>query len=121
MTQGRPAPLRGAAQCQRQLRRDDWRRIAYLLPRGGERAKERRPELLRALDFVRLTGATLVIPKLDRLSYNAAFLLTLRDAGVRFLACGMPQANDLNLGIIALVAQQEREAISRHWSRLLLT
>jgi len=48
-----------------------------------------------------------------RLSRNAAFLLTLRDSGVRFLACDMPEANDLTVGIMALVAQQEREAISR--------
>jgi DNA invertase Pin-like site-specific DNA recombinase len=63
--------------------------------------------------LARLTGATLVIAKLDRLSRNAAFLLTLRDSGVRFLAVDMPEANDLTVGIMALVAQQEREAISR--------
>jgi len=54
-----------------------------------------------------------VIAKLDRLSRDAAFLLTLRDSGVRFLAADMPEANDLTVGIMALVAQQEREAISR--------
>ena len=32
---------------------------------------------------------------------------------MRFLACDMPEANDLTVGIMALVAQQEREAISR--------
>jgi DNA invertase Pin-like site-specific DNA recombinase len=72
-----------------------------------------RPELKQALDLARLTGATLVIAKLDRLSRNAAFLLTLQGSGVRFLACDMPEANDLTVGIMALVAQQEREAISR--------
>jgi DNA invertase Pin-like site-specific DNA recombinase len=72
-----------------------------------------RPELSRALHLARVTGATLVIAKLDRLSRNAAFLLTLRDSGVRFLAVDMPEANDLTVGIMALVAQQEREAISR--------
>jgi len=40
-------------------------------------------------------------------------LLTLRDSGVRFLAVDMPEANDLTVGIMALVAQAEREAISR--------
>lgn len=72
-----------------------------------------RPELARALHLAKLTGATLVIAKLDRLSRNAVFLLTLRDSGVRFLAVDMPEANDLTVGIKALVAQQEREAISR--------
>jgi DNA invertase Pin-like site-specific DNA recombinase len=72
-----------------------------------------RPELQHALHLAKVTGASLVIAKLDRLSRNAAFLLTLRDSGVRFLAVDMPEANDLTIGIMALVAQAEREAISR--------
>jgi len=79
---------------------------------SGKRAD--RPELARALHLARVTGVTLAIAKLDRLSRNAAFLLTLRDSGVRFLAADMPEANDLTVGIMALVAQQEREAIARH-------
>lgn len=75
--------------------------------------KSSRPELEKALQLARLTGATLVIAKLDRLSRNAAFLLALRDSGARFVAVDMPEANDLTVGIMALVAQQEREAISR--------
>ena len=78
-----------------------------------------RPELEKALQLARLTGATLVIAKLDRLSRNAAFLLTLRDSGVRFLAVDMLDANDLTVGIMALVAQQEREAISRRTTEAL--
>jgi DNA invertase Pin-like site-specific DNA recombinase len=72
-----------------------------------------RPELAKALHLARVTGVTLTIAKLDRLSRNAAFLLTLRDSGVRFIAADMPDANELTVGIMALVAQQEREAISK--------
>lgn len=72
----------------------------------------RRPELEKALLLAKVTGSTLLISKLDRLSRNAAFLLTLRDSGVKFIAADMPDANDLTVGIMALVAQQEREAIS---------
>lgn len=54
-----------------------------------------------------------MIAKLDRLSRNTAFLLALRDSGVRFVAVDMPEANDLTVGSMALVAQAEREAISR--------
>ncbi|MEM8595014.1 MAG: recombinase family protein [Pseudomonadota bacterium] len=75
--------------------------------------KADRPELAKALHLAKVTGATLVIAKLDRLSRNAAFLLTLRDSGVAFLAADMPEANDLTVGIMALVAEQERRAISR--------
>jgi DNA invertase Pin-like site-specific DNA recombinase len=72
-----------------------------------------RPELARALQLCRQTGATLVIAKLDRLSRDAAFLLSLRDSKVEFVAADMPNANRLTVGVMALVAEQEREAISR--------
>src|SRR5439155_11709853 len=72
-----------------------------------------RPQLEQALHLCKITGATLVIAKLDRLSRNAAFLLTLRDSGVQFVAADMPDANALTVGIMALIAQHEREAISR--------
>jgi hypothetical protein len=63
--------------------------------------------------LAKLTGATLAVAKLDRLSRNDAFLLTLRDSGVRFSAVNLPEANDLTVGIMAVVAQREREAISK--------
>ncbi len=66
--------------------------------------KADRPELGKALHLAKVKGATLVIAKLDRLSRNAAFLLALRDGGVRFVAVEMPEANDLTIGIMALVA-----------------
>lgn len=69
-----------------------------------------RPKLAEALHLAKVTGSILVIAKLCRLSRNAAFLLTLRDSGVKFIAADMPDANELTVGIMALVAQQEREA-----------
>ena len=71
-----------------------------------------RPELAKALKRCRLTGATLVVAKLDRLSRNAAFLMTLRDSGVEFVAADLPEANTMTVGVMAVVAQHEREAIS---------
>lgn len=71
-----------------------------------------RPELLKALERCKVTGATLVVAKLDRLSRDAAFLLTLQNSGAPFVAADMPDANNFTVGIMALVAQQEREAIS---------
>jgi DNA invertase Pin-like site-specific DNA recombinase len=79
-----------------------------------------RPELEKALHLAKVTGAILVIAKLDRLSRNAAFLLALRDSGVRFIAADMPDANELTVGIMALVAQQEREAISKRTQEALM-
>ena len=82
-------------------------------PRSRPAGGADRPELARALADYKRSRATLVIAKLDRLSRNAAFLLALRDSGVKFVACDMPEANDLTVGIMALVAEAEREAISR--------
>lgn len=81
---------------------------------------DHRPELQRALYLARVTGATLAIAKLDRLSRNASFLLTLQDSDVRFIAADMPDANELTVGIMALVAQQERIAISHRTKEALL-
>lgn len=75
--------------------------------------KSERPELHKALKHARVTGSTVIVAKLDRLSRNAAFLLALQDSGVQFVCADMPEANNFTVGIMALVAQQEREAISR--------
>jgi DNA invertase Pin-like site-specific DNA recombinase len=74
--------------------------------------RDDRPELEKALKRCQATGATLVVAKLDRLSRNAAFLMTLRDSGVSFVAADLPEANTMTVGVMAVVAQHEREAIS---------
>lgn len=78
-----------------------------------------RPQLAAALHLAKVTGSVLVIAKLDRLSRNAAFLLALRDSGVKFVAADMPDANELTVGIMALVAEQERHAISKRTTEAL--
>lgn len=75
-------------------------------------ANNKRPQLQAALQLAKAKKAILVIAKLDRLSRNAAFLLTLQDSGVDFVACDMPNADKLSVGIIALLAQRERQLIS---------
>ena len=71
-----------------------------------------RPELAKALQACRVYGAKLVIAKLDRLSRDAHFLLGLEKAGVDFVAADMPMANRLTVGIMAMVADEERRMIS---------
>src|SRR5690606_15800732 len=72
-----------------------------------------RPQLAAAQKRRRQTRATLLVAKLDRLSRNAAFLLSLRDAGVRFVAADIPDMNETVVGIMAVIAQHEAQAISQ--------
>ncbi|MCA6265038.1 recombinase family protein, partial [Phenylobacterium sp.] len=60
-----------------------------------------RPELAKALHLAKVTGATLVVAKLDRLSRNVAFLAALQDSGAQFVAADMPEANELTIHIMA--------------------
>src|SRR5579871_2906396 len=71
-----------------------------------------RPMLAEALKACRVHGARLIIAKLDRLSRDAHFLLGLEKAGVDFTAADMPNANRLTVGIMAMVAEEERRMIS---------
>jgi DNA invertase Pin-like site-specific DNA recombinase len=78
-----------------------------------------RPELVRALTACKRRKAKLVIAKLDRLSRNLAFIATLMDSGVEFVAVENPHANKLTVHILAAVAQHEREIISARTSAAL--
>ena len=71
-----------------------------------------RPKLREAMALCRVRNATLVIARIDRLSRNAHFLLGLQEARVRFVAADMPDANELTVGIMAVIAQAESKRIS---------
>ena len=72
-----------------------------------------RPALAEALRLCRQQKATLVIAKLDRLARNVHFISGLMESGVEFLAVDMPSANRFVVHILAAVAEQEAEAISK--------
>ena len=72
-----------------------------------------RAQLRLAISEAKRLSAQLLIAKLDRLSRNAAFIFTLRDSEVDFICADMPNANRVTIGIMAVLAQDERERISQ--------
>lgn len=79
---------------------------------GGKELKDR-PVLQEAMDHCRRTNSTLLVAKLSRLSRDAAFVLTLmKDSSIQFKVAAMPAADNFQLGIYALLNQQEREQVS---------
>lgn len=79
----------------------------------GSDALAKRPTLRAALEFCRRKGATLVIAKLDRLARNVHFVSGLMESRVRFVACDMPEANELTIHIMAAFAEHEAKRISQ--------
>lgn len=72
-----------------------------------------RPELAKALDLCRKTGAELLVAKLDRLSRKVSFIATLMDdPKVKLRVASMPNADKFQLHIYAALAEQERDFIS---------
>lgn len=77
---------------------------------SGKKAK--RPELLKAIELCRRTGATLLIAKLDRLARSVAVTANILDSGVRFIAIDMPNADRFMLHVYAAMAEEEGRRIS---------
>jgi len=75
-------------------------------------ANNNRPQLTLAIADAKKNDATLIIAKLDRLSRNVSFIYQLKDSDVKFVCCETPNANNLTIGILAIIAQEERELIS---------
>lgn len=74
--------------------------------------KKDRPKLREALVACKRNKATLIIAKLDRLARNVAFVSSLMESGVEFVAVDAPYANKLMLHILSAFAEHEREMIS---------
>jgi DNA invertase Pin-like site-specific DNA recombinase len=76
-------------------------------------ANDDRPELQKALDLCRKTGAVLLVAKLDRLSRKVARIATLmEDKRVKFAVANLPRADKAMLHMYAVMAEMERDFIS---------
>lgn len=71
-----------------------------------------RAELMKAMAFARTNNATLIVAKLDRLSRKAAFILNLMETGTRIRCADMPDADEFQLHLYAILAHKERKMIS---------
>ena len=79
---------------------------------GGKELDER-PVLQEAIELSQKTNSTIVIATLSRLSRDAAFVLTLmKDTTIRFKVAAMPSADNLQLGIYAVLNEEERRQVS---------
>lgn len=66
-----------------------------------------RPEIRKAIELAKKSGATLVVAKLDRLARNVAFTATLMDSGVEFVALDNLNASRFTIHLYAALAEQE--------------
>lgn len=80
---------------------------------------DNRIQLQKAIELAKAENALLLIAKLDRISRNASFIFALRDSGVKFVCCDLPDMNTMSIGIFATMAQHERELISDRTKRAL--
>jgi len=74
--------------------------------------KDDREQLSAALRHARVHGGRLAIAKLDRMARRASFLMALKESGADFVALDIPNANTMTVGVMAVMAQAEAEAIS---------
>ena len=75
--------------------------------------KNDRPEIGEAIAIARKTKSILLVAKLDRLSRDPVFLFKLQESKLEFVCCDMPQADKFTVGIMIVMAQKERDDISR--------
>lgn len=66
-----------------------------------------RPKLTDALRLCRVHNARLVVSRLDRLSRSVSFIAALQDSKARFVIAEMPEATELTIGLLSVLAQHE--------------
>ncbi len=74
--------------------------------------KGKRIEIYKALAECKANDATLIVAKLDRLSRDIVFIDNLINSGVKFICMDIPGANELTIGLLSVIAQNEAKTIS---------
>lgn len=68
-----------------------------------------RVEFAKAVTMAKRLGACLIVAKLDRLARCCSVLEAIQSAGVSFRVAEMPEANELTLGLLMVIARNERD------------
>lgn len=84
----------------------------YVEVESGKKTDADRPKLRAALAHAKVTGATLIIAKLDRLARKVHFVSGLMESGVRFVVADSPHDDAFITHIKAAVAEDEGKKIS---------
>lgn len=71
-----------------------------------------RPVLQKAIEECKSQNATLLIAKLDRLGRNVAFISSLMESNIDFVAVDNPTSNKFVVHVMAAFAEYERDLIS---------
>jgi len=71
-----------------------------------------RPQFEAAVNHTLLSGATVLVAKLDRLARDLHIITGLQKMGVRFRLCDLPDVDPLTIHLLAAVAQHEAKMIS---------
>lgn len=97
--------------------------VKYIETQGGdivnefidvESGKRRdRPQLIKAIDYCKSNDCCLVFSHLSRLARDTEFVFKVVNTGINIYFCDMPVVNTLILGVMASIAQYERELISK--------
>ena len=96
--------------CQRADEVRQHRRWRALLVRSA--AEDERANLLLAIEEVKKVRGVLLVAKLDRLSRRCSLLFMLRESGIDIRVAERPSMSKLEFGILAILAEQERDFIS---------
>lgn len=84
---------------------------AWFVERVSGKGVERE-QLLLALEYAKENNCTLLFYKVDRLARNAAYAFKIRETGVELKCHTIPEMNLMVFGMMAIMAQQERDDIS---------
>jgi DNA invertase Pin-like site-specific DNA recombinase len=78
----------------------------------AKRRLRERPGLRNALDYAKRNKAALIIATLKGLSRDVVFFRALRDSGVDFVVCDLPDANTSTIRVLTALAEYDARVVS---------